>query len=90
VQVSRGTDVGVYVICRDRRDVVVLDLIARSSEPAERAEGITRRRFRELRRDGFLDRIVSTAAGSSQALGLEDRGEALARGVVDELVSGSS
>ena len=66
--------VGFNVVGRDRRYVVVLNLVAGAPQAPEGAECVTRRRLGELGADGFLDRVVAALARRSQALDMEHGG----------------
>ena len=73
----QGADDGTVcfdVVGRDRRYVVVLNLVAGAPQAPEGAECVTRRRLGELGADGFLDRVVAALARRSQALGMEHGG----------------
>jgi len=74
VQGADDGTVGFDVVGRDRRYVVVLNLVAGAAQAPEGAECVTRRRLGELGADGFLDRVVAALARRSQALDMEHGG----------------
>jgi len=68
VQGADDGAVGFDVVGRDRRYVVVLNLVAGAPQAPEGAECVAWRRLGELGADGFLDRVVAALARRSQAL----------------------